>query len=296
MTSGKKNLIIYCLKQKSYTRNIAKKKKIQTPIGPKARRTHQLLNKTASFALPATMKHPDDPSSKLVTWQLVNELWGKSPSATRPNTMPKVSTEPGRPSWLDPSLRTDIRGRIAPFENELMAPISETEFRTFLHTKKKSCPGVDRIQYDVLRFMCFDATMQDLGLHHVVLRFCKLLIHLRKMPTSMKQALLTFIYKFGDPLVYKNYRGISLLSCLFKLITGTLNGRLQNILHTYSGLDTNQGANHKGIHASHKAAVIMNIFADARLHKKELHIIYTDINGAFPSVPYQAFTDALHCL
>jgi hypothetical protein len=40
----------------------------------------------------------------------------------------------------------------------------------------------------------------------------------------------------------------------------------------------------------------MNIIAGARLHKKELHSIYTDIKGAFSSVPYQAFTDALTCL
>jgi hypothetical protein len=210
--------------------------------------------------------------------------------------MRKVSTEPERPPWLNSSLWTDIRGPVAPFQNELMAPISETELRTFPNNTKKSCPGVDQIQYNVLRFMCFDATMQDLGLHHIVLRFLNLLIHLRKMPSSMKQALPTLIYKSGDPLVYKNYRGISLLSCIFKRITGTLNGRLQNILHTYSELDTNQGANRKGIHAAHKAAVVMNIIADAKLHKKELHIIYTDIKGAFPSVPYKVFTDALTCL
>jgi hypothetical protein len=62
------------------------------------------------------------------------------------------------------------------------------------------------------------------------------------------------------------------------------------------GLDCNQGANRKGVHAAHKAAVIMNIIADARVRKKSLHIIYTDIKGAFPSVPYQAFADALTSL
>jgi hypothetical protein len=40
----------------------------------------------------------------------------------------------------------------------------------------------------------------------------------------------------------------------------------------------------------------MNIIVDARTNKKPLHIIYTDIKGAFPSVPYQAFTDALTSL
>jgi hypothetical protein len=111
--------------------------------------------------------------------------------------------------------------------------------------------------------------------------------------SSIKTALLTFIHKSGDPLEYAHYRGINLLRCLFKIITGTLNGRLQNMLHKHTGINTNQGANQKGVHAAHKAAVLMNVIADARTNKKPLHIIYTDIKGAFPSVPYQAFTDAL---
>jgi hypothetical protein len=107
----------------------------------------------------------------------------------------------------------------------------------------------------------------------------------------MKTALLTFIHKNGNPLEYAH-----LLSCLFKIITGTLNGRLQNMLHKHTGIDINQGANQKGVHAAHKAAVLMNIIADARTNKKPLHIIYTNIKGAFPSIPYQAFTDALTSL
>jgi hypothetical protein len=62
--------------------------------------------------------------------------------------------------------------------------------------------------------------------------------------------------------------------------------RLQKILEQHTGLDPNQGANRKGIHSVHKATVVMNIIADARLRKKPLHIIYSDIKGAFPSVPY----------
>jgi hypothetical protein len=40
----------------------------------------------------------------------------------------------------------------------------------------------------------------------------------------------------------------------------------------------------------------MNIIADARVRKQALHIIYTKDQGAFPSVPYQAFADALTSL
>jgi hypothetical protein len=75
-----------------------------------------------------------------------------------------------------------------------------------------------------------------------------------------------------------------------------LNGRLQNKLQDKAGLDLNQGANRKGIHSAHKAAIVFNIIADAAYNKKLLHLFYTDIKGAFPSVSYQAFKDALTAL
>jgi hypothetical protein len=112
----------------------------------------------------------------------------------------------------------------------------------------------------------------------------------------MKAALLIFIHKSGDPLEFHNYRGISLLSCFFKILTGILNGRLQQLLAATAGLDTNQGANRKGIHAAHKAAVLFNLLSHARQHDEPIHIVYTDIKGAFPSVPYRAFADALQCI
>jgi hypothetical protein len=57
-------------------------------------------------------------------------------------------------------------------------------------------------------------------------------------------------------------------------------------------MEINQGGNKKGVNAAHKAAVLINVITDARMEKKPLHIIYTDIKKAFPSTPYAAFHDA----
>jgi hypothetical protein len=97
-------------------------------------------------------------------------------------------------------------------------------------------------------------------------------------------------------LEFRNYRGISLLRCFIKILTGILNGRLQQSLAATAGLDTNQEANRKGIQAAHKAAVLFNLLSHARQHDEPIHIVYTDIKGAFSSVPYRAFADALQCI
>jgi hypothetical protein len=130
----------------------------------------------------------------------------------------------------------------------------------------------------------------------IVLRFLNILLRHKNLPREMKAALLIFIHKSGDPLEFRNYRGISLFCCFFKILTGILNGRLQQSLAATTGLDTNQGANRKGIHAAHKAAVLFNLLSHARQYDEPIHIVYTDIKGAFPSVPYRAFADALQCI
>lgn len=259
------------------------------------RRNFHLTHKHAHQALPALMKSPTD-ASKLLTGQAASEAWGSSATSTRPNTMPSQSTEEGPAPWLNPALWASVQASFRPLEVTLMAPISEAELSAFLKSTGVSSPGTDRIQYDVLRFMLYHSSLVHLKLAPMLLRFLNRLLEAKQIPKTMKACLLTFIHKSGDPLQYSNYRGISLLSCLFKIVTGSLNGRLQTMLHTHTGFDTNQGANRKGVHSAHKATVLMNIIADARMHDKPLHIVYADIKGAFPSVPCQAFTDALTTL
>jgi hypothetical protein len=64
------------------------------PINSTARRKYHLSHKGRSTPLPAIMKHPNNPTS-LLTGHKVNDMWGTSATATRPNTMPTVSTEEG---------------------------------------------------------------------------------------------------------------------------------------------------------------------------------------------------------
>jgi hypothetical protein len=73
---------------------------------------------------------------------------------------------------------------------------------------------------------------------------------------------------------------------VYKIVTGILNHRLSSVLAEHGGIESNQGENTKGLNSTHRAAVLMNVIADARAQNKGLHIIHTDIKKAFPSVPY----------
>jgi hypothetical protein len=73
------------------------------PINSTTRRTYHISHKGRSTPLLAIMKHPDNPTT-LLTGHEVNEMWGTSATAIRPNTMPPVSSEAGLAPWLDPSI------------------------------------------------------------------------------------------------------------------------------------------------------------------------------------------------
>jgi hypothetical protein len=175
-----------------------------TPINSKARRNYHLSHKYAQQPLPAVMRSPRDPS-QLLTGQAVNETWGTSATATRPNTMPTVSTEPGTPPWLQPNLWTTVKDKLEPLQHNLMAPITESELRNFSAHTGSSSPGNDMIQYNVLRFLLFNPDLEVLHLSAMLIRFLNLILKIQHMPSSMKTALLTFIHKSGDPLEYAHY-------------------------------------------------------------------------------------------
>jgi hypothetical protein len=133
---------------------------ISTPINSKARRHYHLFHKYAQQPLPAVMRSPRDPS-QLLTGQAVNETWGFSATATRPNTMPIISTEPGTPPWLQPDLWTTVKEKLEPLQHNLMAPITEAELQKFSSHTGNSSPGNDMIQYDALRFLLFNPDLEN---------------------------------------------------------------------------------------------------------------------------------------
>jgi hypothetical protein len=145
------------------------------PINSTARRKYHLSHKGRSTPLPAIMKHPDNPTT-LLTGHKVNEMWGTSATATRPNAMPPVSTEAGPAPWLDPSIWQNIYTSIAPLEAQLMAPISELKIRTFLNRKGNSSPETDGIQYNIIKFMCFHLDFNALQLLSNLQRFLNILL------------------------------------------------------------------------------------------------------------------------
>jgi hypothetical protein len=184
------------------------------------RRALHFVHKNASTSLPALMKDPTN-SNWLLTGAEVNDLWGSSAAAAKPSTMPVEQPKDSVSApWLQPAIWASLRATLKSREADIMAPITRSNLQNFLQHTSRSSPGLDGVQYNVLQFLCYDENLLDLNVETIILRFFNILLHHKKLPCEMKAALLIFIHKSGDPLEFRNYHGISLFSCFFKILTG----------------------------------------------------------------------------
>jgi hypothetical protein len=202
------------LSAKREKQKMAKAEIYSHPINSKERRAHHLAHKHLTNALPSVMKHPSQPSV-LLTGHAVNETWGTSATATRPNTMPTISTESGQPPWLQASMWTDIQATIKPLQTDLMAPLTEDDLRTFLQHIANSCLGDDGIQYNVIKFMCFHPDLEKCNVLPILLRFLNVLMQQQQLPHTMKTALLLLSIKLAIPLKLKIIEALAFsIACL----------------------------------------------------------------------------------
>ena len=209
----------------------------------KKKRLFHMPHKYAATPLPSIMKR-NDGTSGFVSGEELNESWGHQLDLNSSFQMPRIPTEQA-PPWLQDDLWKDTRNRLAPHQASLMDPITKVELATYVKNVGTPAPGIDRIQFEVIRVMLYHKGLQKHNFEKLLLDFVNTILATKSFPSTMKNALLIFIPKDGDPLLHTNYRGIALLSSIYKIITGVLNARLTKILHDHGGIEVNQGGTKK---------------------------------------------------
>jgi hypothetical protein len=182
----------------------------------KKKRMYNLPHKYAMPPLSGVMTR-NDGKEGMVTEHDVNASWGHQLDLNSSFKMPTIPTETA-PPWLYSLLWANTRERMAPFQKDLMQNISDIELSNYLQNVGTPAPGIDCIQFEVLRVMLYHPDFEGFCLENLVLSLANKIIPSKRFPGSMKEALLTFIPKDGDPLLHKNYRGIALLSLLYKVV------------------------------------------------------------------------------
>ena len=162
-----------------------------------------------------------------------------------------------------------------PFNN----PISEEEvIRLTKKLKNGKASGIDNILNEFLK--CSPPDMLKL-----ISGFFNLILDTGIIPASWTIGLITPIYKRkGDTNDPDNYRGITLLSCLGKLFTMTINSRLNSYLEENQLLGEEQAGFREGYSTLDHIFSLHCIIELALSQKKRLYCAFIDYRKAFDTV------------
>jgi hypothetical protein len=165
------------------------------------------------------------------------------------------------------------------YNSAINAPFTAKEILHVIKKLKnnKAC-GVDRVLNEHIKCSA------DLFLPLYVNLF-NLILNTGKVPTNWTIGIIKPLYKNkGSKVDPDNYRGITLLSCLGKLFTGTINYRLEQFLNDAGTIGPEQAGFRKG-HSTIDHVFVLHNLINIYLQKgKRLYGCFVDYRKAFDSV------------
>ena len=145
-----------------------------------------------------------------------------------------------------------------------------------------SAHGTDGIGYWALKLV------PELG-SEMMATISKIIIKYRFMPTTWNTSRTILLYKKGDENDLKNWRPLTIASCLYRTWTCALASCIQDINRTNSKLfDDNQKGfiRHKDGCLEHSNMITESI-CDANRNNKDIYVAALDLRDAFGSVPHE---------
>ena len=154
-------------------------------------------------------------------------------------------------------------------------PISDLELKAALKTAKKTAPGIDKIEYTMIRHISESARALLLQIYN------KIFLD-GVFPTEWTKAiLLPFIKPNKDSSLPSSYRPIVLTSCLCKLLEKIINVRLVNILESKSAISPIQYGFRKSRSTEDVLVRMQTAVLDAFALHKHVFAVFFDIEKAY---------------
>ena len=145
--------------------------------------------------------------------------------------------------------------------------------------KNGKSTGIDMISNEMLRCILENHP-------HVLLKLYNSTLQNNIIPSDWITSIISPVHKKGSKMVRENYRGISLISCVFKLFAAILNNRLMNFCKEKNILSEEQLGFIPGNRTSDAHLLLHNLIQDY-CHKKgeKLYSCFVDFSKAFDTVP-----------
>jgi Reverse transcriptase (RNA-dependent DNA polymerase) len=168
--------------------------------------------------------------------------------------------------------------------------ISQAEFITIIENlEPKNSNDIDGISNKMLKFLRFELAMPLVHLFNLSLRS-------GEFPSNLKTSRTVPIFKSGSPTLCDNYRPISLLSSISKVLEKAIACRLVNHLKYNKLLNENQFGFQEGFSTVHHLLKLTN-HVTKELNKKNYTVgIFLDLKKAFDVVPHNILLKKLEKL
>lgn len=173
-------------------------------------------------------------------------------------------------------------------DQELDKEISTEEIVEILNkTKTNKAPGVDRVPYEFLKNASQEFYSELANIYNII-------FETGKVDETFVETVIFPIFKKGNANLPNNYRGISFMNCVAKVLMGILNSRIQKWVEKYNILNEFQAGFRP------KYSTIDNVYNLASIvhlkfnEKKKVYAFFVDFKAAFDKVPRQLLIYKLH--
>lgn len=162
--------------------------------------------------------------------------------------------------------------------------------RSLKHMKNGTAPGLDGIPPEFFKAVTeAEADEQpESALGRVLLRVLNILYDKGVVPVLMELALLVSIPKKGDLSYMDNYRGISLICVLLKLVTRMWTQRVQGALEERGWFKQEQAGFRKGEECMCHVVALYELLRRRALANKRTYVTFVDFRKAYDTVPHEA--------
>jgi hypothetical protein len=165
--------------------------------------------------------------------------------------------------------------------------ISQAEFITLINNlEPKSSGDIDGISNKMLKFVKFEIATP-------LVHMFNLSLSTGIFPSKLKMSRTVPIFKSGDPQKCDNYRPISLLSNISKVLEKAVAERLMNHLKYNNLINENQFGFQPGISTVHHLTKLTNYVAKELNNKNFVIGIFLDLKKAFDVVPHKILIEKL---
>lgn len=208
-----------------------------------------------------------------------NGFWVDSPTEVRKAVVDYFKVQVAEDSWERPTLDGVEFARLSSEENrDLTAPFSLLEIEEVIKTSDGSkSPGPDGFNFAFFKEFWY------LLKHEVRIMFDQFHAN-EKIPKSFLSFFVTLIPKVNALMSLNQYRPISLLGSLYKLLSKVLASRLSKVINSI--ISVSQSAFLKGRHLVDGVLIVNEVVDLAKRANRECLILKVDFEKAYDSVDW----------